>query len=258
MEAWFNSSGEHYPAPVGNIMPNVSENYINMNSSLIDKPIYRIMPIHRLLEVLEKKQLDLVKPIKWDDPFENFLLSRPWKTKSSSRIVTLRADVYGQCWTLHRETDAMWRIYSSDKQGIKVKTTPRKLLNALISNDPTYHSGRCFIGKVEYFGIKKLISAFNKIDLLVSNNLGIPKSLLLKRIEFSHEKEVRIIYSPDKTSASDIHHIRINPDDMFEQVVFDPRMNEELVCAYKLAIKKKGYPNEIKQSELYKPPKDIF
>ncbi|MBI5557669.1 MAG: DUF2971 domain-containing protein [Deltaproteobacteria bacterium] len=228
-----------------------------MEESDFDKPIYRIMPIHRLLEDLQKMHLNLVKPKKWDDPFENLLLSIPLKNKNVGNIFTVRADVYGMCWTLRRETDAMWRIYSPDKQGAKVKTTPRKLLDALKKHDPEYWQVRCFIGKVEYVKQKKLRSSLEEIRLLDSNGSGIPKSLLLKRREFQHEKEVRLIYCPASESSCDIHPFKISPNELFEEVIFDPRMDKELVNAYTLAIKEKKYQNPVAQSKLYQLPNDL-
>ena len=38
-------------------------------------PIYRIFPLDRLLESLKDKQFCLVKPEKWDDPYENVVLN---------------------------------------------------------------------------------------------------------------------------------------------------------------------------------------
>ena len=84
----------------------------NMTASELDQPVYRIMPVHRLLECFQKKKLVLVPPKKWDDPFENMLLSAKVVIGSGepSDMLPTRDKVYGQCWTLHRETDAMWRI----------------------------------------------------------------------------------------------------------------------------------------------------
>lgn len=171
-------------------------NYINIDDSLLDKPVYRIMSMQRILEALQKKELVLVKPKKWDDPFENALLSAPVVTSSGETLEFAAKNlVYGQCWTLHRETDAMWRIYSPDKQGAKIKTSIRKLLNALKDNQETFGELKCFIGQVKYLYKRDLLSKLSNINLLDTNGSGIAESLLYKRKEFSHEKEVRLIYS---------------------------------------------------------------
>ena len=109
-----------------------NSNTTNLPESDLDQPIYRIMPFLRCLELLHTKQIVLVRLCKWDDPFENALLKAAIIIgQSASGTYGFKHSVYGQCWTSELETDAMWRIYSHDKQGIKAKTTPRKLLNAL-------------------------------------------------------------------------------------------------------------------------------
>ncbi len=235
-------------------------NFINIEQSVLDKPIYRIMPIHRLLEALQKKQLVLVTPKKWDDPFENALLSAPVKLVGTGEVGAFSAKdaVYGQCWTLHRETDAMWRIYSPDKNGAKVKTTPRKLLEALKADNPDFWELRCFVGQVTYLTQAKLLSKLLDINWRDTNGSGIAESLLYKRREFSHEKEVRVIYSgADNSTSSEIHPFKILPNDLFEEVIFDPRMDKELATAYKLAIRAKGFTNRIDRSSLYQRPKGL-
>src|SRR5947209_3360061 len=113
----------------GNSMP--YRNYINMTERDLDRPIYRIMSVERCLECLRDKKLTLVRPKLWDDPFENLLLRAKVKlpTGELGDMRSISNCVYGLCWTTHRETDAMWRIYSpaKAKDGVRVRTTPGKL-----------------------------------------------------------------------------------------------------------------------------------
>lgn len=214
------------------------------------------MPIHRLLEIFEIEKLTLVKPEKWDDPFENLLLKGTAST-STGEIVDfspIRDSVYGQCWTLHKETDAMWRIYSSDKQGAKVKTTIRKLIAALQAQSGEFAKVRCFIGDVEYLTQKDLVSKLLNINILNTTGSGVAESLIYKRVEFKHEKEVRLLYTEN---SGDIHQFSINPYDLFEEVVFDPRINKHLFTAYKSFLRKKDYKKSIRQSVMYQVPKGL-
>jgi hypothetical protein len=235
-------------------------NYINLEDSLLDKPVYRIMSINRLLQALELKQLVLVKPKKWDDPFENALLASAFEI-GDGKIASFSAkdSVYGQCWTLHRETDAMWRIYSGNKDGVRIASTPRKLLTALQQSDTSTHSVSCFIGRVTYVPKKDLLEKLGGINLLNPNGSGIAESLLYKRREFSHEREVRLIYSgQDGYCSSDTYPFAIDPNTAFDRLTFDPRMDSELVKAYKLAFKEKGYSGKVDISTLYKPPTELI
>jgi len=234
------------------------QNYINLTDDELDKPICRIMPVSRLLQCLEEKKLVLIPPGNWDDPFENWLLSSKFKlslTGELGNMKTIRNEVYGQCWTQHIETDAMWRIYSSDKNGAKIKTTPRKLLEALMSDTPEFSDITCFIGKVCYQNQKKLVDSLESINLFNTNGSGVAKSLLYKRREFSYEKEVRIIYIKG-TGA--IHRFTIDSNSMFDEIVFDPRVDKYLFDAYKTAVVAKGFHGRVVQSSLYKPPRGLL
>lgn len=238
-----------------NVYPSLTMpfNFLNMTAEELDKPVYRIMPVHRLLECFQKRQLVLLPPKKWDDPFENMLLSAKVMLGDGevADMQPIRDKVYGQCWTLHRETDAMWRIYSADKSGAKVRSTPRKLLEALKVADGKFSEIQCFIGRVRYMTQKALVSKLKSLDLFNSNGSGIAESLIYKRDEFRHEREIRLLYTGP---SRDVHAFSIDPNELFEEVVFDPRMDAELYKAYKAAVKSKGFSNRIAQSVLYRPP----
>jgi hypothetical protein len=234
------------------------QNYINLNKEDRDKHIYRIMPVNRLFQCFDKKNLILVPPSKWDDPFENWLLESKLEFSSAGQtgdMMSIRDKVYGQCWTRHRETDAMWRIYSSDTNGAKVRTTPKKLLEALKANDNESANSHCFIGKVQYMEQKELAASLKKIDLLKSNGSGIAKSLLYKRKEFRHEKEIRIVYTNGEGS---IYPVPIDPNDMFDEIIFDPRIDLHLYEAFKTALKSKEFSGKIDRSTLYSLPNKLL
>jgi hypothetical protein len=231
-------------------------NTINLTEAQLDKPVYRIMSVNRISQTLRDKQLGLAKPRLWDDPFENALLASEFKAPDGSRAHFSAKDaVYGQCWTLHRETDAMWRIYSPDKDGVRVTSTPRKLLDALAKSDPKYWKVRAFIGKVTYKKKTDLIAALQGIHLTDTNGSGVAESLLYKRNEFRHEAEVRLIYSgPDGNCPEDIYPVVIEPDEIFDKMVFDPRMDIDTVKKSRTKLKSLGFNGRITQSSLYQAP----
>ncbi|WP_416349307.1 DUF2971 domain-containing protein [Rhizobium sp. AN88] len=152
----------------------------------------------------------------------------------------------------------MWRIYSPNKDGVRLRSTPRKLLTALKNGCVDYSDVRCFIGAVNYVPKKRLESSFKKIDIFKTDGSGIAESLLYKRTEFSHEREVRLIYSGDDGKCtSDIFEFSLDISTTFDRVLFDPRMNEDLRKSYTLAVKALGFNGEIKRSTLYDPPKQL-
>jgi Protein of unknown function (DUF2971) len=226
----------------------------------IDNPIFRVFSIERLLEIFSSKSLVLVKPSKWDDPFENFILKSRVKFENGELAgIEFGNFIFGQCWSLLNESDAMWRIYSPDKHGVKVKTTPRKLRMTLASNvkNPEISA---FIGKVRYESGEYLrnmvtdrVRMQNKI--FDTTGRGHAETLLFKREEFSHEQEVRVVYSGREEDAKkEIFPVKIDPFLLIEEIVFDPRMDKNLVLIYQKHFSNIGFTGLISRSQLYDVP----
>ena len=94
-------------------------NLINLSLDDLDRYVYRIISLKRLKELLLNEENVLVKPALWDDPFENFILNSKVRLKSGELATFgFRDDFFGQCWTLNKASDAMWRIYSPDSAGV--------------------------------------------------------------------------------------------------------------------------------------------
>lgn len=246
-------------------MPLISEasmsNFVFFdNNDDIDHPVFRVFSIERLLEMFSKKSLVLVKPKKWDDPFENFILKSKIEFENGEQAKIEFADsIFGQCWSLLEESDAMWRIYSQSKNGVKVKTTPRKLLAALSACVSTPDIS-AFIGRVRYKSSFELIEMMrdrirmqNKI--FDTSGQGHAETLLFKRDEFAHEKEVRIIYSGNRVEASnDVFSINIDPHLLLDEIVFDPRMDKDLANIFSVHFKSINFKGDVRRSQLYELP----
>jgi hypothetical protein len=106
--------------------------YLNLSPKDLDVNVYRVIPLTRLYELFETRTNVLVSPKKWEDPFEKIVLR----------------GLFGQCWTRHKASDAMWRIYSPQSEGVRLRTTVRALLSGLSKSLP--HPARAFIGGVGY------------------------------------------------------------------------------------------------------------
>ncbi len=235
------------------------ENYIYLSQKEQNNNIYRIFKVERLIELFEQKINVLVKPEAWDDPFENFILNIPVNTKTGGKFKSeLRNRGYGQCWTLNVESDAMWRIYSPHKNGVKIQTTIRKLFQSLYSVQPSYKNLSCFIGKVKYYskkGIDRVVADSLAGVKQFSGNLDQAKSLLFKRKAFSHEKEIRLIYlDPHNKSGASVYLYPCDPLMLIDRITFDPRMSPNLYKLYKNYLKTIGYKGTITQSGLYRLP----
>ncbi|MDF1739350.1 MAG: hypothetical protein P1U86_09330 [Verrucomicrobiales bacterium] len=237
-----------------------TENLLRIDD--LDAPIYRIFPLQRVQELFQKRKLVLVNPGKWEDPFENFLLSRDGVDVDGSTVSFRRlADSwFGQCWTTNSDTDAMWRIYSHDMQSLRVKTTVGKLAKYLWDPDDKFSSLKYFIGKVRYFPreeIEEFLGSASFSELaLGGQNQGFAETLLAKRLEFEHESEVRVLtceIDSDKASQlSGLYKVAVDPHDLVDEICIDPRLLDpfDVECLEK-KVRRFGYQGELTQSDLY-------
>lgn len=231
----------------------MKNNLVNFHLKDLDRYIYRIMPVHRLFEIFESNEITLVDPEKWDDPFENLVLKGfidgVFDEYPAAKVI--RNHIYGQCWTLHKETDAMWRIYSADKQGVKVRCTARNLLTSILENNTAFDKEGIYLGKVDYVPQKTLLTILQSSGLFGAD---VARTLLLKRQEFKHEAEVRLIFT---RASKEVKKLKIKPEDVFDEIVFDPRMNKHIYNSYAQSILSNGYSKRVAQSLMYQLPKEL-
>lgn len=235
----------------------MNDHLIHLNGGDLRKPIYRVFSVQRLVEICSSGVNTLVRPKKWDDPFENFILARAVAAKQRRYPdITVQADFYGQCWTSLEESDAMWRIYSPDKNGVKVKTTIGKLLQSLV--EATNGNGECFIGKVSYLEDTSLRNKLKDKSWLrdeADRPRGRANTLLFKRREFAHEKEVRLLHLFPLPATDDLFSYPVDPLKLFDSIQFDPRISDELYGVYKHYLQTKiGFKRPINKSKLYQLP----
>jgi hypothetical protein len=236
------------------------DNYLRIERTEWKVPIYRFTSADRILSFIDKHKNTLVSPRKWKDPFENFL-SRMILRKADGGFYKhpLRDRVYGQCWTTIEETDAAWRMYIPDGNGVRLKTRIRKLHHSL-SAQQGYPMMSSYIGRVEY-KTEDEISAWLSDPQWVKDHLlevgcrGQAESLLFKRIEFEPEQEIRLIYlDPHNRGDDDFYHYEVDPSEVIEEITFDPRMEDELYETYSSIIRKLGFSGEVNKSTLYRVP----
>lgn len=225
-----------------------------------DTKIYRIFPQMRFFSLFEERKNALLRPEKWDDPFENVFLKSPvMLPDGESAQFGFRDDVFGQCWTLHTASDAMWQIYSKNGEGIRVRTTVGKLIDSMRVAHGITADVSCFIGRVRYQTDSQLKQFGESMFTEHSGAEAIAQSLLVKRNAYKHENEVRLIYiAPDPTKKSEfVYKYDIDPLGLFDQAMVDGRVGWADFVALKERIARwTGLPkNRIKRSLLYAPPK---
>lgn len=227
----------------------------------MDTKIYRVFPLVRVLDLFEKSQNVLVRPKLWDDPFENFFLgARVFDGADELDISGTRESWYGQCWTTVAESDVMWRIYSPTKEGVCVGTTVGKLFGSFYDETDSISALKMFIGQVAYKqqnDIASMANDFSFLDLAGGGtNNRFARTLLVKRLEFSHEHEVRILFCDvgKKYLGDDIVPFDFNAAGLIDSIVFDPRLDMRIVTALSSVITASGYKKNIERSHLYDTP----
>lgn len=273
----FKSSYDFYRKYSINPLESIFNRYSPPNYLLkeLDKPIYRIFKLEYLLNALKNNVNVLVRPKKWEDPFENFYLNLlqkyeniDKKTEAKKKEIedfrkSVEDNVFCQCWTSAKNSDAMWRIYSPNKDGICVSSTPRKLIEAIEHKGRENHLSLA-IGAVRYCSAKEIrLKKYESIE-----NVGLQEwikniyfdSLLTKRIEFKHEEEIRIIFDyitrPDDCRIiedSDLIELPCDWNSCLDEIILDPRIDSyseknliNIISIFSGKIK-------ISKSDLYNP-----
>jgi hypothetical protein len=209
--------------------------------------------------MFRKQEITLVRPRKWDDPFENYITSAKFNLKDGSfRRLPERNLIYGTCWTKKAISDAMWRIYSPDKISVRIKSTPTLVANELNAALSNYKKSGWYIGKVSYLTQKKIVQQASKLAKEIldkSSENAAAKSVLFKRNAFSHEQEVRILVCDrHKLGENGILHIKCDPHNIVQSVLTDSRAPDEWLDIYSTYLRDTlGYKGSINKSVLYNP-----
>ena len=236
-------------------------NYLNLRDGDKDRYVYRIIPVKRHYDLFTKRENVLVRPARWEDPFENFILNSKARLPDGEIVqFSFNNDFYGQCWTLLTTSDAMWRIYSPGAQSVRIRTTVRKLVDSLSTALGEWANVQVFIGKVHYLTDKQLLSFADNVFAHGLNPVALAETLLVKRKAFVHEKEVRLLYfEKSNRSAEDLFHYDVNPNALVDQIMIDPHLSKDDADDLKEKIKDEtGFTGTIKRSLLYAPLKGMI
>ena len=230
----------------------------------LDAPVWRVFNSRRLRDEIAGRRLTLVRVGMWEDPFENFL--EQWQfvlpTGELVRTDTILRRLFGQCWTHHAsETDATWRIYSPDKYGVRVRSTVRALMAALWDQSNKFAELEYFVGRVRYVRQEAILTAMTSsgtaTGLLVgSGGRDQINMLLVKRQEFEHEQEVRLLFRDvdDQLTAERLFQRSVDPNEIYLEATFDPRMLDDEYERQRAALMAAGFAGPTSRSDLYRPP----
>lgn len=209
--------------------------FFNMTRAdfLSKKLLHKYLTLEHALEMLSNKSIWFANPIIWKDPFEKRFIENKYIIGSIEEQFPWRNKVYCMCSTQTATSEAYWNTYSLGEIGLSIKFNRQNLLNEL---DRLSTAGnRIYIGKVEYQQTKEIKSPLSTnsfinptgtpITSLRSTELKI-RLLLLKRLAYEYENEVRIFIVRDKAAKQNGTFLKYNISntDLIDAITLDPRI----------------------------------
>jgi hypothetical protein len=225
--------------------------------------LYRIITLDRFLD-FENDQMVFVSPSKWSDPYEKAFLEANYNFQGNVYQHPLKTSngykLFAQCWTENIQTEAMWKVFAPNGDGVMIKLEANNLIKILeeISKKGSYDF---YIGKALYEDVEHIYRMKQEngvwMDIAEKNLSERVLSLLLKkRMPFQSENEIRVM-AVKRNGHNKRHYISLKVSDLLryvEYLKFDPRMGEKLFKFTQEALNIK-YPNlNIHKSRLYTNP----
>jgi hypothetical protein len=243
-----------------------------------DEPVWRYLHLPKLVDFLARGKLPLVRVDLLGDRFEGSLpkAHANWLVDALARAIpdlaersaaeteaavaraaqlrrSLIRHTHASCWRAGQgESAAMWRAYCGTQEGAALRTTYGKL-RAAVDDRWT------LVAPVRYLDFAT--------ERLPSHNLAYP--LLCKRIEFAHEREVRVLRfridewlealrrgAPATVAAAPVEYLAVDPDALVDEVYVSPYAPEWYHDAVRVLLAKltPGLDGRLRWSRLADDP----
>jgi hypothetical protein len=224
---------------------------VNLGDDL-DRPLHRIFQSSRFEELIQAREIALVDPSLWIDPREDpcagFMLSAAPGAgfrKPQRQLADYLSACWAQCWSTDAESDVFLRAYSRvdldpetrrnkypEEEGIRVTTTPRRLLRAMNDWAANHEQDHFYLAAVDYEPedqfAQNLANRLSRPEgpLYFSTPDGRAESLCTKRVRFRDEREVRLLcVGAGKLGTGEkIRRFKVEPDTLITEIAFDPRL----------------------------------
>jgi hypothetical protein len=227
-----------------------------------DEPVWRYVHLPKLVDFLARRQLPLVRVDLLGDRFEgslpkghaNWLVEALTRAlpdagdgedarEAVARAVRLRRSLirhtHASCWRAGKaESAAMWRAYCGTREGAAIRTTFGHLRRSI---DDRW----TLVAPVQYLDFDT--------ERLPTHNLAYP--LLCKRIEFAHEREVRVLRfrldewleglrsrAPSEIAAAAVEYLPVDPGELVEELYVSPYAEEWYYEAVRVLLEKLAPP----------------
>lgn len=269
----------------------------------IEKPeyLYKYISFEQFVDLIENERLYLKKISCWEDCYEGYYIEKKLKDgllklKLSEKIKipkkeiekfyskfitnTIKNIIYAQSWIKEDEKyeDAMWRIYSPNKNGIRIKIKRTNIFNQidlerkshfksskLHQNDIDYNFNcnekNLEISQVKDLAFKKRLAFLYESEYRFVLILDDKKNFINARekiINLNSIAENEVLNSPQKIlfelfNTLDLHEDEIYydmPANMIEEIVLDPRASKYFENTFNSYCKNRNL--SFSKSKLYK------
>lgn len=188
--------------------------------------IYRIISFPAFVNLITTKDEVFVHPLKWEDTHEGLyytllndkekrenLLLKLYKKYDNDTIATLTNIIkvlicpcytYAQCWSTLSESDALWRIYDSEKASVQLHSTVDSLRKCFKPKG----NNKISIKNMRYDLTGSNDEMFKHLEKIILKSRKILDPFFHKRSAFEHEREKRIIINDNEDASKRLLEIR--------------------------------------------------
>ena len=183
--------------------------------------VYKYMDLEAAIQCLENKNIRFYEPTNWDDQYEGrFYNAEFYDSQGNLHNSNLTPFLYATCLSTQQENEAAWVLYSHNKKGLAARCVEfridiKKLIDQIakhVIDELSNGKGKMsvYLGRVEYlskFDVDNLHHQYVGKSKVSNNNYHkyfdnfslkcYLNLLLLKRVAFEHEKELRVFLIPE-------------------------------------------------------------
>lgn len=242
----------------------MSIHFVNISEAefLSKKLLYKYMPLESALSTINDKYIWFANPAIWKDPFEKRFIEAKYRVGDKEVVFPIKGQVFCNCMTQTATSEAYWNAYHNGQLGISFKFKRERILEVL----EKITDCEVFVGKVIYLrtnDIKKKISEIDilkELDPFTLNNRELQiRLLLLKRIAFLYENEIRVlIVKSHKTKETGIKiPYLIKPEELIDTITLDPSIGKNTEVVLKDLFKNKYGFKKVYKSQIYSMPAEV-
>lgn len=262
------------------------------NELATDSILWRVLYFEKFCDIIINKKLFMSQPSSFQDPWElyppnKWLEEEFWVSKIDSldeknlqnsfvrdiaKNLALNIqgmyefkDDYGiSCWSEgQEEKEYLWRLYSSGRNSVAIKTTVQNLLKSFHNS---FNS--VFLGKVDYIDYKSdQMQLYSQSIYVMDQELSIKAiaaddqilPFMFKRKDFKHENEVRVIKYWNQPNNEIDRQLSIDPNELINEVIISPFADDWFINVVRNLILEKSIitSGQIYKSDLYNKPKEL-